>query len=69
LATTPLDEVADLKTRRVVLIIGLSWGFTDTGADVTLQDPAVLPREAWDSHLRVLRQAYPFWLFSTGSDL
>jgi hypothetical protein len=69
LAATPLDEVADLKPRRVVPIIAFSWGFTDTGSDVTLQDPAVLPRQAWDSHLGVLRQTYPFWLFSTESEI
>lgn len=56
LAATPLDEVFDLMPRRVVPIVGFSWGFNDTGSDVTLQDPAVLPRRAWDSHLELLRQ-------------
>jgi len=68
LAATPLDEVADLKPRRVVPIIGFSWGFTDTGSEVTLKDPAVLPNQAWRSDLSVLRQTYPFWLFSDGSE-
>jgi hypothetical protein len=68
LATTPLHEVADQKPRRVVPIVGFSWGFSDTGSDVTLQDPAVLPKHAWDSHLDLLRQTYPLWLFSTESD-
>jgi hypothetical protein len=68
LAATPLEEVADFKPRRVVPIIGFSWGFADTGSDVTLHGPDSLPRGAWDSHLDVLRQTYPFWLFSTESD-
>jgi hypothetical protein len=68
LAATPLDEVADLKPRRVVPIVGFTWGFSDTGSDVTLRDPAMLPSQAWESHLGVLRQTYPFWLFSAGSD-
>lgn len=68
LAATPLEEVADLKPRRVVPIIGFSWGFTDTGSDVTLQLPASLPTGTWDSHLSLLREAYPFWVFSTESE-
>jgi hypothetical protein len=68
LAATPLEEVAALKPRRVVPIIGFSWGFIDTGSEITLQDPTVLAKGAWDSHLGVLRQAYPFWLFSAESD-
>jgi hypothetical protein len=43
LATTPLDEVAQWLPRRVVPVIGFSWGFTDEGSNVTLHDIAVLP--------------------------
>jgi hypothetical protein len=64
LAVTPMDEVAAIKPRRVVPILGFSWGFTDTGSEVTLHPVAVLPRHSWDSHLDVLRTTYPFWVFS-----
>jgi hypothetical protein len=64
LAATPLDEVADLQPRRVVPIVGFSWGFTDTGSVVSLHDLAVLPERAWDAHLDHLQQTYPLWLFS-----
>jgi hypothetical protein len=65
LAATPLHEVADLKPRRVVPILGFLWGFTDDGSEVTLRDPAVLPDDAWDTHLDLLRRSYPWWTFSS----
>ncbi len=64
LAATPLDEVAELKPRRVVPIVGFSWGFTDSGSEVALQPVTILPREAWDSHLQILRKTYSLWVFS-----
>jgi hypothetical protein len=64
LAATPLQEVAELQPRRVVPLVGFSWGFTDTGSRVTHHDVALLPERAWDSHLDVLRQTYPLWVFS-----
>ena len=64
LAATPLREVAEMKPRRVVPIIGFSWGFTDSGSDVRLHDVEVLPLDAWDSHLDLLRDTYRWWLFA-----
>ena len=64
LATTPLDEVAQMKPRRVVPLLGFSWGFTDDGSMVTLHDPAVVADQAWDVHLDLLRRTYPWWHFS-----
>jgi hypothetical protein len=64
LSATPLDEVADMKPRRVVPIIGFSWGFTDTGTEVQLHDLAVLSDGAWDSHLDSLRASYQWWQFA-----
>jgi hypothetical protein len=67
LAVTPLDEVAQLKPRRVVPLAGFSWGFTDDGSDVTLHEIGDLWDE-WDLHLDLLRQSYPFWRFTAASD-
>ena len=68
LAATPLNEVADLQPRRVVPLIGFSWGFTDSGSEVDVHEVALLPAGSWDAHIDVLKQNYPFWLFSSGSD-
>jgi hypothetical protein len=67
LATTPLDEVAQLKPRRVVPLIGFSWGFTDDGLSVSLHDFAVLSNGEWEAHLDLLRETYPWWTFAEGS--
>jgi hypothetical protein len=64
LATTPLDEVAQLKARRVVPLVGFSWGITDTGSRVTVDDIEMLTDGEWTMHLDVLRQGYPMWVFS-----
>ena len=64
LATTPLDEVARWEPRRVVPVVGFSWGFTDDGSTTTLYDLAVLSSEEWTAHLALLRDTYPLWLFA-----
>lgn len=64
LATTPLDEVAQMQPRRVVPIVGFSWGFTDSGSEVRLHDVARLATNVWDAHLDLLRTTYPWWVFS-----
>jgi hypothetical protein len=64
LAATPLNEVADLQPRRVVPIIGFSWGFADSGSEVLLYDVTLLPKEAWESHIKVLSENYPLWVIS-----
>jgi hypothetical protein len=53
-------------TRRVQAIAGFSWGFTITGEDIWLTQPATLEPNAWDSHLDVLRTGYPEWTFDAG---
>jgi hypothetical protein len=65
LAATPLEEVAQLKPRRVVPLVGFSWGFTDDGSTVSLHDLRVLDDE-WETHVDLLRETYPWWLFATG---
>ena len=68
LAATPLDEVAQLQARRVVPLLGFSWGFTDTSRTVTLDDVEVLRDSEWTMHLDLLRQGYPMWVFSEGTE-
>jgi hypothetical protein len=68
LATTPLDEVAQLKPRRVLPLIGFSWGFTDDGLSVDLHDLDVLADEEWEANLDLLRESFPWWAFAEGSD-
>lgn len=68
LATTPLDEVAQLKPRRVVPLVGFSWGFSDSGSSVILTDIEALTDREWNMHLDALRQAYPLWVFSEGTE-
>ncbi len=68
LATTPLDEVAQLQARRVVPLVGFSWGFTDSGSRVVLSDIEALTDAEWSTHLDVLRQGYPLWVFAEGAE-
>jgi hypothetical protein len=68
LATAPLDEVAQLKARRVVPLVGFSWGFTDTGTSVIPGDIEVLTGHEWSRHLDLLREGYPMWVFSEGAE-
>jgi hypothetical protein len=68
LAATPLNEVADLLPRRVVPVIGFSWGFTDSGSEVELHDVARLPESVRDSHVSVLSQSCPLWAIAHSSD-
>ena len=68
LAATPLDEVAQLKARRVVPLVGFSWGFTDLGSSTILSEIELLTDQEWKMHLDVLRLGYPLWVFSEGAD-
>ena len=68
LATTPLNEVAEMRARRVVPLAGFSWGFTETTSSVILSNIEVLRDHAWRMHLEVLRQEYPMWVFSEGAE-
>ncbi len=68
LAVTPLDEVAERKARRVVPLVGFSWGFTDTASSVTLINIEVLTDGEWAMHLDILRQGYPMWVFAEGTE-
>jgi hypothetical protein len=53
-------------TRQVQAIAGFSWGFTVADGDIRIHQSAVLEHGAWDSHLGLLRTAYPEWIFDAG---
>jgi len=53
-------------TPRVQAVAGFSWGFTVTGADISVAPPAGLGPGDWDGHLALLTAAYPGWAFDAG---
>ena len=53
-------------TRQVQAIAGFSWGFTITGEDIGITQPASVDSRAWDNHLDLLRTDYPEWTFDAG---
>jgi len=46
-------------TRQVRAITGFSWGFTITGDQIDLTQPAMLDPQAWNEHLDLLRTDCP----------
>ena len=68
LAATPLDEVAQLQARRVVPLVGFSWGFSGSGGSVILSDIELLTDREWCMHLAALRLGYPLWVFAEGTE-
>jgi hypothetical protein len=68
LAVTPLEEIAAWKQRRVVPLVGFSWGFSDSGSSVELHETALLSSDEWQSHLDVLRATYLAWVFSEAKE-
>jgi hypothetical protein len=53
-------------TRHVQAVAGFSWGFTIADHDIAFTAPAALDSNAWNSHLDLLRGAYPNWIFDSG---
>jgi hypothetical protein len=53
-------------TPQVQAIAGFGWGFTVTGAAITLVPPILLGAKAWNGHLDLLRASYPTWVFDAG---
>ena len=53
-------------TPQVQAIAGFSWGFKFRGPDTVFTPPAALTADIWDSHLPLLRAAYPRWTFDAG---
>jgi len=66
LAATPLDpELAvDLRNRRVLPLIGFSWGFEiDDKEKCTLLPIKKLAETEWNGRIELLRKGYPTWRF------
>jgi hypothetical protein len=66
LATTPMYNPLPrgLRTRRVIPVMGFSWGFDidDRGA-LTVRPIREIGVGEWNSQLSILRKAYPTWKF------
>jgi len=66
LAATRLDQglAADFGDRRVLPLIGFSWGFEiDDKERVTLRPIERLAKREWNEHVPLLRRSYPTWRF------
>jgi hypothetical protein len=64
LATTPLEEVMAWQPRRVVPLVGFSWGFDIAGGAAQARPAQPMPLERWNEHTGVLRATYPLWNFA-----
>jgi hypothetical protein len=53
-----------LKARRVVALVGFSWGFKDTGTRVILGDIEILTDRELTMNLDILREGFPMWVFA-----
>jgi hypothetical protein len=66
LAFTPTEPelFTDLKNRRVLCLLGFSWGFDiDMPGNLVIRPAERLSTLDWDSHLPSLRRSYPTWVF------
>ncbi|MDA4132545.1 MAG: hypothetical protein OK454_05385 [Thaumarchaeota archaeon] len=71
LAFTPPEPelLADLKNRRIVFLLGFSWGFdVDSQSTIVLLPIAKLGPIEWDRHLAILRESYPTWRFGNAAE-
>jgi hypothetical protein len=64
LATTSIAEVLEGSPRRVVPVLGFTWGFDSRRGSIELRDIARLAAADWDAHLPVLRASHPLWRFT-----
>ena len=64
LAATPLRGG---QMRRVVPLLGFSWGFEFVAGAVQIAEPQVLEASAWESHRTTLESVYPSWGFEPAS--
>ena len=64
LAATPLEEVMAWQPRRVVPLVGFSWGFDLEHGAARMRPVQALPLERWNEHTPILRTTYPFWNFA-----
>jgi hypothetical protein len=70
LATTPIRELLDGNPRRVVPVLGFSWGFESRGDAPDMHEIQPLTRRDWLDDLPVLRASYPAprWSFADDPD-
>ena len=64
LATTPLEEVMAFEPRRVLPLVGFSWGFDIEDRVVSLRPARELARERWNDITEILRATYQWWNFA-----
>ena len=64
LAATPLDEVMAWQPRRVVPLVGFSWGFSIRDEAISNDPVAALPPAEWNRHTATLRAQFPLWQFA-----
>ena len=72
LATTPVSEVMAGNPRRVVPVLGFSWGFDITAREVVLRPIEALGADDWNTDdLPALRADYPapVWTFADATEL
>lgn len=54
------------RTRHVVALLGMRWGYELRAGEATSLPVEVLDASAWDTHLPLLRREYPRWTFDAG---
>lgn len=54
---------ADPMDRAVRPLVAFHWGFRMHRGQIDIVAPDALPLSTWNNHLRVLRLAYPGWIF------
>jgi hypothetical protein len=55
--------------RQIASLAGFAWGFSARAGNIEVTGPETLPREAWDSHRRLLVSDYPGWSFASSADI
>jgi hypothetical protein len=70
LATTPVREILDGGPRRVVPVLGFSWGFDCDGSAIALRGVLPLTASDWRDDLPILEASYPAprWTFASDAD-
>ncbi len=64
LAATPLDEVMALQPRRVLPLVGFTWGFDISNGRPVVRPARELPLSSWNLHAQLLRGTYRLWAFA-----
>jgi hypothetical protein len=54
-----------VMTRQACLLAGFGWGFDVVSDEIAIKPPVRLASSLWDTHLEVLRDAFPSWRFQS----